>query len=324
MKQFELMDILKYRRQLMGISAIFILICHTIAYVDMPSIFKYIFAFGNIGVDLFFLLSGIGIFYSLSSNKTNTYKWYLHRFKKLMIPYFIIITMFLIIKLSLGLFPNENFWFILRFISTIQFWISHQGVWFIAALIPMYLLAPIFYKLISKNGISAFVLIGLLYVVDAIPLECFNDEYIAKIVANIQFASIRVTCFILGMWIAFRKDRTIPLWILCVMVIAGLLSMLITKHMVYGYFFLCLPLIYAMCLFVKDGGILVNKICNFFGGITLESYLFNGNLPILIITFFSYTGLKDHNNILAYLLAVLLGTLLSYVFSLLIKRVIKI
>ena len=45
MKQFELMDILKYRRQLMGISAIFILICHTIAYVDMPSIFKYIFAF---------------------------------------------------------------------------------------------------------------------------------------------------------------------------------------------------------------------------------------------------------------------------------------
>lgn len=318
MKPFELVNISKYRKELMGISALLILVCHTIAYVDMPLIFHYILSFGNIGVDLFFLLSGVGIYYSLYNNKKNTYRWYAYRFKKLMIPYLIITILFVAIKLYLGLFSSTEIGFIIRYVLTIQFWLSHQGAWFVAAIIPMYLLAPILYKHIRKNSFIAILFILICYIVDIIPLQYFDNKKIVDILNNIQFASIRVNCFILGMWIAkkIEQKQNLSIFKLLILIIAGIIAMIITKHMVYCYFFFCLPLLYLLCLIVEYVGKIVNNVFIFFGDITLESYLFNGNLPILIITLFQSIDLNDSNNVLAYLISVILGTFLSYLFHL--------
>lgn len=59
----------KYRTELMGFSAIGILMCHACGNnVAMPPVLWQICSLGQIGVSLFFLLSGMGLFYSLKKN----------------------------------------------------------------------------------------------------------------------------------------------------------------------------------------------------------------------------------------------------------------
>lgn len=69
MKQFtaEIKDLSTYRTQLMGMATLMIIACHAPASgVVMPHLLTRIFTQGNYGVDLFLLLSGLGVYYSLS------------------------------------------------------------------------------------------------------------------------------------------------------------------------------------------------------------------------------------------------------------------
>ena len=67
MRTFPLHKISEYRTELMGLSAIMILICHAEGNdLAMPYYLRLIMAQGGIGVDIFLLLSGVGMYYSLS------------------------------------------------------------------------------------------------------------------------------------------------------------------------------------------------------------------------------------------------------------------
>lgn len=59
----------KYRTELMGFSAIGIIMCHACGNdVAMPSILWKVCSLGQLGVSLFFLLSGMGLYYSLKKS----------------------------------------------------------------------------------------------------------------------------------------------------------------------------------------------------------------------------------------------------------------
>ena len=59
----------KYRTELMGFSAIGILMCHACGNdVAMPIVLYQICSLGQLGVSIFFLLSGMGMYYSLMKN----------------------------------------------------------------------------------------------------------------------------------------------------------------------------------------------------------------------------------------------------------------
>lgn len=65
MKTFNLDRINSYRKELMGISAIGILVVHAIRKeVALSSIVQHILSLGGYGVDVFILLSGIGMAFS--------------------------------------------------------------------------------------------------------------------------------------------------------------------------------------------------------------------------------------------------------------------
>lgn len=316
MKPFELLDVSRYRGELMGLSAMFILICHSIAYVDMPKVLFYALSFGNVGVDLFLFLSGMGLWYSLRKRNVSLKRWYFTRYKRILVPYLFIITPITFIRYEYGLLNNMDLGYIIRFISTIQFWINHNGAWFIAALIPLYLMSPAFYCLLCRYGDKAAVVMILLFYAILLVPEDLYTFFGGEIFDNVKFVLIRATCFLLGMWMGryIEQNKRLSLWLLVTLVFVGILAVLITEHLVYCYFFFCLPLLYVMCLFIKTS-LVVRKIGSFLGRISLESYLFNGSVPVFVILIFEHYHIPDYCNILAYVIAVIIGTLLSVVFN---------
>ncbi len=67
MRIFSLHKISEYRTELMGLSAMLILICHAAGNdLAMPHYLRLLIAQGQIGVDIFLFLSGMGLFHSLS------------------------------------------------------------------------------------------------------------------------------------------------------------------------------------------------------------------------------------------------------------------
>lgn len=70
MNGFNLNLISKYRAELMGGSTLLILICHAAGNdVLMPKWLMYVVAQAQLGVDIFLFLSGMGLYYSLSTNR---------------------------------------------------------------------------------------------------------------------------------------------------------------------------------------------------------------------------------------------------------------
>ena len=65
-KGIELANISKYRGELMGLAILFVMLFHV--SVPRTDAFFGIRRMGNIGVDMFFFLSGIGLWYSWTRN----------------------------------------------------------------------------------------------------------------------------------------------------------------------------------------------------------------------------------------------------------------
>ena len=63
----------KYRTQLMGLAMLLILIFHTGIDVKSVNVIRSIKDIGDVGVDIFLLLSGIGLYFSYSKNNDKKY-----------------------------------------------------------------------------------------------------------------------------------------------------------------------------------------------------------------------------------------------------------
>lgn len=64
----------RYRTELMGLSAVLILVCHVYAYVELPGVMRYMLSLCNIGVDLF-LLTNLNVV----AHWVNYYRYYYDR-----------------------------------------------------------------------------------------------------------------------------------------------------------------------------------------------------------------------------------------------------
>lgn len=138
---FNLSLLSKHRTHLMGIAAIMIIVCHANVYgVTMPVALRKMFNYGNMGVDIFLFLSGIGCYYSLSK-KTTLAAWYRKRFVRIFIPYAVMQIPFWTYWIVVGEFDFADKLF--EF-STVKFWTHHVGAWYVALLLPLYIITPPF------------------------------------------------------------------------------------------------------------------------------------------------------------------------------------
>ena len=320
----------KYRSQIMGASTVLILLCHAPAYVSFPPWMSSILTRGGWGVDIFLFVSGLGLFNSLSTLKNFTIltlgQWYRRRFKRLLIPYFFCYFPFRIVQ---GVIVKDPFLDVLGDVSTLSFWTRHGGAWFVALIIPLYLLAPFLYRIFSrlKNDYSKLVLLILLISLCVVfSVYDFHGIEHHSFIFNLQFAFSRIPAFILGLFSGYYvlKHYTIkyPI-ILSFIIILGAYTLKNILPALCVSSFMAIPTIYLLvCLFSREYKH-INEVCAFMGRISLESYLFNGVLPFFLINQHLMIFGVDlfYGNYLSYAIVVLLGTLLSYQVSKLISKI---
>lgn len=148
-KSIELIN--KYRGQIMGISALWIVVYHTwyrmFAPETSPKLLYYmelaVTKLGYFGVDIFFLLSGIGLSYSIVKHSTK--QFLLRRFRRLAYPVLIAAAgqaimegwsfpEYLFRASGIGLFIGKNYF-----------------LWFISAITATYLLFPLYWRFFSRS-----------------------------------------------------------------------------------------------------------------------------------------------------------------------------
>lgn len=148
-KSIELIN--KYRGQIMGISALWIVVYHTwyrmFAPETSPKLLYYmelaITKLGYFGVDIFFLLSGIGLSYSIVKHSTK--KFLLRRFRRLAYPV-------LIAAAGQAIMEGWSFPEYLFRASGIGLFIGKDYfLWFISAITATYLLFPLYWRFFSRS-----------------------------------------------------------------------------------------------------------------------------------------------------------------------------
>ena len=277
----------KYRSELMGLSAISILICHAPGNgVLMPAILNKILSLGTYGVDVFFFLSGFGLWFSLENHFKNSgggiTKWYQKRYLRLLVPYLIIAIPY---SIAHCIIKEESYWFIPNYVFTLTFWTKHIGAWFIDALIPIYLLTPALFKGFKKvhnNWRIMLILCIIPLILAIIPNNSIEPRY--TIWGNIQFVLLRVPSFIFGMWLApyIKQEKKVPY--IGLIIISSILFFLISSLLgFWGATFMSIPFLAFFLIIIHYSNNLIGGLFRFMGKISLESYMFNVCLPLLLI-----------------------------------------
>lgn len=307
----------KYRTELMGFSAIGILMCHACGNnVAMPSVLWQICSLGQIGVSLFFLLSGMGLYYSLKKNdlvnkRGGVISWYSTRYKKLLIPYLIMAAPY---YLWASVFMQGDWCSFLLCVSTIEFWRTGGGVWFVGAIIPLYLIIPWWHKWLG----------GMRY------------RWIPTLVVFVALIALgpwrhmgEVAFFFLGYWlgkpVSEKKSANMAIGVLIPVVLYVLCKRLPALDWVPRSLLLVIPILLLAAFVFDKVGQWFKKPFQFMGKISLESYMANVMLP----TIFAYipwvvNGVNlNAGNRLLYLCVVVFGILFAWFVHRLSETIVK-
>lgn len=202
----------EYRAQLMGIAALWIVFFHmpfTINNVASGILIGYVKELGRCGVDIFLLLSGLGLYFSYKKNpKLSVY--YTHRFKRVLPSYISIVTIYCAVLYFKGALSLKGF--ILNITSLA--YIYGKGFyfdWFMAALMIIYLISPLIYKPFFNQSTptkkySVIAINIFVWVVFSAILSFHNNVHFLIITTRIPIFLLGI---LMGYWCDIKKKITL-------------------------------------------------------------------------------------------------------------------
>lgn len=204
------------RAYLMGIAMLSIMLFHQSWIVDRNPFFSFFHIYGNWGVDLFFFVSGFGLYYSLKKNNC-IISFYCRRIIRIL-PLCIAFGIFRyivdhILPVGKGGYPTG-----VHEISTDWITLLSLDKWFISVIIIYYMLMPLIYYSIERYGKHILLLLYLLWgafflmgILNITPLSFFYSYVmrfpsfcIGAIVAAgcVQFTNFYIICGLLPVVLA--------------------------------------------------------------------------------------------------------------------------
>lgn len=337
-KDIELANISHYRGELMGVAILFVILFH----VGLPreDAFFGLKRMGNIGVDFFLFLSGMGLWFSWTK-KPSLRHYYLRRFLRIYPTWLLIACLYYIPDyLNLELIGHRGqSTNILDLIGDISinwdFWLHDElTFWYIPAIMLFYIVSPFYMNLIIKHPTYRWLPILMI-------MWCVIVEYVVPIheaVGHLEIFWSRVPIFFLGINIAaaVKRKETIGvsfIWIIGVIFLITLASCIFLEQVKHGQFplfierMLYIPLTITAILLLSylfsNTSKHINKVLKLFGTLSLEIYLIHAHfvLDYLERNNWSYWATFFATTAITLVLAWLLHTAIEQIITPIEKRI---
>ncbi len=236
-KTFSLFTISEARNVIFGLATLWIGLFHsdylTLAnYTDnrvLIKLFVYFRDSGNTGVDMFLFLSGIGLFFSFSKDSRLRSFWR-KRYQRVLPTAFFIATIYFTWRCIRG-FDTEGLAAYLSRITFTYFYISGERVfWFISLIIVLYLLFPVFYRVIERFRLKG----TLLLIAGTVAFTLLLRWALPGVYDNVEIALCRVPVFIFGIWcgrFVMEKREISRKWLWAALGIAVAMAVLVYFYM---------------------------------------------------------------------------------------------
>lgn len=292
---YDFSSINKQRCFLFGIATLWIACFHSwdvnfdairaLSFLNIGNLLQCIRLIGNCGVDIFLFLSGAGLYFSFSKNPGLSF-FYRRRFIRVVPCSFLVIMVVSLIS------RIDNIWYFLARIFFLDYFFIKgisQTFWYISAILFLYLIFPLFYRIIRKLGIWGALIIIASSLIVSIFIYMLDYDYFYQL----EMLLTRIPVFVTGIVMAsLMKDKktisNVKALIICLLGIIYLYVMflimnLLSDDMIFIKHYLYLPL--AVFLVISFSFILehVNipflvKPIEFIGSYSLEIYLIHQSL----------------------------------------------
>ncbi|XME03233.1 acyltransferase family protein [Lachnospiraceae bacterium C1.1] len=173
---------LNYRKVWMAIAILLVIIYHT-WYASDNAFINFICKVAYCGVDIFIFASGIGCYYSYDSNN-DTLQFIKRRLIRLMPTYWIFIVIWLLYEKITGISAIIGNLFAIQAFSNRSADAGYEAFnFYISAILLLYFLTPIFYKIIKAFSKKYHVVFLIFFVLMTFPF--WHDEQLIIIVTRI-------------------------------------------------------------------------------------------------------------------------------------------
>lgn len=264
-----------YRKEIMGIATIMIIVCHSTSYVgSLPELVQR--SIGSLGYacDMFLFLSGIGMWNSMKrvrSKQQSVLIWLRNRYIRIIVP-------FVVIVLPVCLYNGNGVFETIIRLTGFDYLFFQLGLWFVSCILLLYILTPVLDIAVRSNMkwfyVSLFICVFLI-------IGCV-DWGQGQQMKNLQFVCNRFPCYVLGYTIAtdVMSGRKISLlWMIVVPLIIFVILYYMNHRFSFYFSLFWLQGIPAVALIAIVLSLLkcsiLNMILSFVGSISLESYLTN-------------------------------------------------
>lgn len=290
-KDIELANISRFRGELMGAAMLFIILFH----VALPreDAFFGLRRMGNVGVDMFLFLSGIGLWFSWTKNP-DVRHFFVRRYLRIYPAWLIIACLFYIPR-----FEGGDLWAWVDLVGDISinwdFWLHDElTFWYVPAIMALYLVAPWYMRLVQSRPVYRWL--PLLMVIWCVMVQWVLPIHHA--VGHIEIFWSRVPIFFIGINFGemVRTRRQLPgeaVWLLLITFLMTFGTCLYLEQVRHGHFPLfverMLYIPFTVCTVLVMNRIFrrmpqwVNSSFRFVGALSLEAYLIHIHFVLVYV-----------------------------------------
>lgn len=300
------------------------LICHAYGNnVKKPYLLERIVDNAQIGVDLFLLLSGVGIAFSLGKTvvgygNQSLKSWYWYRIKRIYVSFGIIMTLFYLYAIP---FEGKPISQAVLDLTNIGWWINGKGTWYVSLILLLYLIAPFLYIILYEGKHKWLMLIFLSLSVWII----FQDDR-SSVYHYVANAIKRSPAFFIGIAIAPLVKKGVEINFPFLLLLSTFLFAIAYFALPLGFckWLMILPMALVMALIIDKIRFFRTPL-TFLGIISLESYLTNITLgDILNHKSWVICGYDlSYGHYLEYTVVLFVGVILAWVFNNLTSKILS-
>jgi peptidoglycan/LPS O-acetylase OafA/YrhL len=277
-KNIELECVSRYRGELMGAAMLFVMLFHV--YLPRDNAFFGLRRCGNVGVDMFLFLSGVGLWYSWTKTPSLRH-FFKNRYIRVYPAWFIMACLYYI-----PLFDGHSYLTLIGEITfNSSFWLHDElNFWYVPCTMMLYTFAPAYMNLIRKHPVYRWLPALMI-------LWCVVVQWVAPVnaaVGHIEIFWSRVPIFFIGINCgALVKAKTkvdgASLWLIIITFVSSFGTCVYLEQVLHDEFpifierMVYIPFtisgILLLCIAFRHAPSWFNGFWRMFGAISLEIYL---------------------------------------------------